>query len=299
MKGVKRKKNIATQELPGHNYPAGFAYVYMPADVDREAYIRNCFNTNTVSITNENGQYLHRVPVDKVSMQFVEFPESTEELGSPVLVQNIKPNNTVVITSVFSASGDVEFSEEHQYKFRKQQDDRYGEVLINGKRGQVQVNCEGDSEGGEYYESVTNDNKTAKKYVKVDGDYTVENDGKIQFNSTKTIKFRIFDPEVNEKETIFEYNKSEGFRYKDEFENEIIIEQGQITINSQTINHNKGSEAMVLGNTLKSIIDEILSTLTSTQVITSIGNQPLLTAAQFNSIQSKTQQFLSQLSKLE
>ncbi len=72
----------------------------------------------------------------------------------------------------------------------------------------------------------------------------------------------------------------------------------QVDIKSPLINHNSGAEPMVLGDTLLAKLSSLLDLLANETVVTSIGLQPLVNAAQYSALKDELEEFLSTKSKL-
>lgn len=268
---MRKKKSIGTQEAPGRRYNSGFAYIYLPTDVDREKYIQNCFRTKTVTIIDENGQVQNRIPIDKEKLNYINFPDSLNELGSPILWQNIKPYNSIVITNVFEFGDEFKFQDEQELILNREKGENVAEISLNGGEGRGVFSFFGSDRGGELEISVKNQEKTGKLKVEVFGDYENYVDGNINTELTNQIKFRIFDPEVDDKETTFKYKKGEGFSYVDEFENEWTVNKDYfrwkhnkgktIELNDKISLGSKGgsAEAGTLGDTC----DQVLTNITT------------------------------------
>lgn len=128
---------------------------------------------------------------------------------------------------------------------------------------------------------------------------------------------------VAEDKAEFKYKKGDGFSYKDEFDNEVVCKNGEIDLTSKkivekadTINHNNGGEPMVLGNTLKDLLDQLCSQVSdictaASRLMVTCGmpgspSSPPANAARFiaaqsqvNAIKGQLQQILSQKSNLD
>lgn len=171
------------------------------------------------------------------------------------------------------------------------------DLVVTDEDGEEQMHASYETENGFLYEDEF-DNKVACA------------DGEVTLN-------------VAEDKAEFKYKKGDGFSYKDEFDNEVICKNGEINLTSKkivekadTINHNNGGEPMVLGNTLKDLLDQLCSqvsnicTAASTLIVTcgmpGSPSSPPTNAAQFiaaqsqvNAIKGRLQQILSQKSNLD
>ena len=86
---------------------------------------------------------------------------------------------------------------------------------------------------------------------------------------------------------------------KDEFKNEITVKEGEVDIVSKKINLGKGKEKVVLGDTLKGLLDDTLDAISQISTVTAIGVQPITNIASFQALKSKTSSILSKLSNTD
>ena len=99
------------------------------------------------------------------------------------------------------------------------------------------------------------------------------------------------------REYIFDKDKAE---ITDQFGNKAIFNEENIQFLTQKFNCGNGAEPMVLGNTLKGVLEELIQAITAITVPTpnGVSGTPLNTA-QFSSIKSKLSTILSQLSNTD
>lgn len=171
------------------------------------------------------------------------------------------------------------------------------DLVVTDEDGKEQMHASYETENGFLYEDEFDNKVTCA-------------DGEVTLN-------------VAEDKAEFKYKKGKGFSYKDEFDNEVVCKNGEIDLTSKkivekadTINHNNGGEPMVLGNTLKDLLDQLCSqvsdicTAASTLMVTcgmpGSPSSPPANAAQFiaaqsqvNVIKGRLQQILSQKSNLD
>ena len=115
-------------------------------------------------------------------------------------------------------------------------------------------------------------------------------------NQKATLKVK----EKGEEKMSLSYELGVGLNYKDEFENEVVAKDGEVDIISKKINHNSGKEPMVLGNTLASLLDEMLKAIQAITVISPVGaTSTPVNAASFAAIQAKLDTIKSKISNLE
>lgn len=298
----------------------------------------------------------HGVNVSVQVMQDIRFPESNEEneYGSAVIW--IKDENSQMPVIIATLRDQDEFLPLETNQFRLKRcilDKRAIEVFLDAKTASMFVNITGDNEdSGDFNLKVTSENKNSVINVYSDCDINVTSEKNVKIKSADNIQLAIVKEattqtkitckvdegkssviqkkidlvvtdEDGEEQMHASYETENGFSYKDEFDNEVICKDGEIDLTSKkivekadTINHNDGSEPMVLGNTLKDLLDQLCSqvsdicTAASTLMVTcgmpGSPSSPPTNAAQFISAQSqvnvikgKLQQILSQKSNLD
>ena len=88
--------------------------------------------------------------------------------------------------------------------------------------------------------------------------------------------------------------------YKDGFSNEAIFNENNIQFKCKKFNVGNGNEHMVLGDTLKGLLEQLIGAINSITVPTPHGPSGTpLNSAQFNSIKSQLGKILSQLSNTD
>ena len=103
-----------------------------------------------------------------------------------------------------------------------------------------------------------------------------------------------------EQKTTLRYKVGEGLEYKDEFDNEIAVKDGEVTIVSKKINHNEGKEPMVLGDSLADFLGKFIDTCMKLTVVTPAGTSSVpVNVADFAQLKTEFDKFKSQKSNLE
>jgi hypothetical protein len=60
-----------------------YGYIILPSDVDRTTFIEQCYRWERVSILIERGAgVIHECYITRSALKEIEFPDSTEKLGS-------------------------------------------------------------------------------------------------------------------------------------------------------------------------------------------------------------------------
>jgi len=99
------------------------------------------------------------------------------------------------------------------------------------------------------------------------------------------------------REYLFDEEKA---HYTDKFNNEAIFNKDNIQFKCKKFNVGNGNEHMVLGDTLKGLLEQLIGAINSLTVPTPHGPSGTpLNSAQFNSIKSQLSKILSQLSNTD
>lgn len=292
---------MVTTDYIGDRHSAGVGYVIIPSDVDREQYIRYCFNTCSLSISLENGGALHNVQCIKQVFNDIDFPIDSKTMGSMVFwVDNPLHNHPTIIGTIPKVDQDIDLSEK-QSSFSKTSGNGTSEILLDSKQPSVTINCDSLTEaGGDII--IVSKNKALKSKIKINssGEITLSSQN-FDINTSNQFKVKIADPFKDDNVTTIIYKKGEGLNYSDEFGNEIQVLDGKVNINSDNINigGDDAKQPILLGDDTGDLIDKILEILSRTQTTTLIGPQPLLTAAEFAGLRAKVELIKSTKHRIE
>lgn len=302
------------QMLPKGNRPTmGVGYVIIPSNVEREEFVDVCYKTNTLSILTEGSMVFHNVLVDVDAMQSVEFPEEESPYGTPVIWASLNTGQVFVV-GVLIKKGQISKSQDEK-SMRIIRADEKGSVSMNfdGVRHQIDLNVN-SIDGASRLNIVATDPKGESLIdFKVGGNFQLFVSNTISFYTNKKFEIVIFDEEVKEERTKFLYVFQEGFTYEDEFGNKLLINK-----DFMRIQHNSGktfeinesaislgsetssAEKAVLGDTLKSILDELFDEIAKLTVNTPLGPSTVpINIAAFQQIKAKLETILSKLVSLD
>lgn len=242
--------------------PIGIWYITVPSGEDRAEYIKNCYNTSTVSIINMGNELLHKVPIGKSAIGYIEFPEDGDSVGSPVLCVVEPYHKQPLVVEVFNSGSDYNAGVEYEKKITRSDGASIAEVSVQGEKGVINFSVDSEeSDGGIVNINVTNAEEQGKLNVNVNGNIAiVQTNGSTIMESSDSISFIVRDKDVK---NIISYQKGIGFSYKDEFDNEVIINKENIQMLSQLINLGDGSEKAALGETLQSKLEQIIDQISA------------------------------------
>lgn len=275
--------NLGTRLPEGEMYASGIAYVVIPPDLDRTKYIAECFRTSTVSVYSEHNGWVNRARVPKSALNFIEFPLKADEFGSPVSFTIDPVDNSTIIGSVFINANQVSDLEENQFKFKREFNGNFVEIVGSSNGKYLSFNVSADK-GGEIKLNVQSKDQSAKVNIDVEGS--------VEINSAHDTILK-----QNRSLTLATVNK------EDETKSSVLHQTDEATkINSQSIDHytdsfrlNDGKEPYVLGNIFRKLFDEFIDEIAKTTVSTAIGQMPILNASQVAAFKEKTNTILSEV----
>jgi len=253
-------------------------YIFIPQDVDREKYIANCLNTNTVSVINENGQTFHKIPIGKNSINFISFPQNTNQTGSPVLMTNVKPFNRLIIVDVFDSSDQFENREENEFLVTKSNGDNTAQLSLKGKDGRGSLTIRGvRKKSGTFKIFISNSEKNALLDIFVNGDCVVKTNSDIKLEASANIEVnKMLEGEVNSsfklEEDLITVKSLNVIVESDSVE----LKSEAIVLSSDDIKASSGDESGVLGDSLEALMDDLITQVSNITVTTLLGPQPII-----------------------
>ncbi len=132
--------------------------VCIPFDVDREVYIKNCFLTGTVCLTNENAEVQADVKIGKFALQLIDFPEDSTSQGSEVACATAPYSGQLYVIDVFYTASQYGAQKENQFHLYKTNGLGNAGILIDGN-GNIILTVDGDEDNGVVTLNVTNQNR--------------------------------------------------------------------------------------------------------------------------------------------
>lgn len=279
---------------------AGVGFVVVPAEVDRTQYIKDCYRTNTLTINGGSGYgYFSGVHADINVMQCIKFPTDETNRGTAVVWVKDAISQLPVIVGVLRRQNEYYALDENQFKLKRGTDSTNVEVFVDGVTADLNVTVVGDKDQPANVNlKLTSEN--ADSVLSVYCDNKVEITGSKSIELTTNEKFLAKVTEQGEEKMSASYEIGKGFNYVDEFDNEIVAKKNEVDIVSKKINHNKGKEPMVLGDTLADILDEMLKAIQAITVVSPVGaTSTPVNVAQFIAIQAKLSTIKSRISNLD
>lgn len=270
-----RGKSVGTQSIPGTFKEAiTIGYITVPAEEDRDSYISTCFGTGRVSIMTENAEIIHKVPIGINSLNVVKFPKERGKIGSPVLITYNKVFSQHFVTDVFNSNDEFQPISENDFILTRKVDDEEVSVVGKGNKGSLFLTA-----SKEAHISIGKKTKKGKLDLQVHGDATVGVQGKLlKIITDNEAQIEVSHPNTKDK-TI------------------VTIKKDTIQIVSPKIILGKGEEPLVLGDTLKSVLEDLINAIGKITVPTAMGPSGVpINAPQFQKISKSLNKILSKLS---
>lgn len=261
----------------GEQWSAGVAYVALPSDVERAAYIRDCYVNNCLCLWSENSGFLNRVPVSDDILNFIEFPLEIKQFGSAVVFVTEPIHQQPIIVARLNKTDKVGELRENQFKFKRTLLNNIVEVSGSAESGSLNLIVHSEK-GGEVNISLSNLDNNGKIKLSVAGDVSLEASKKIEITQGELFSVKTIG---EEKESTLQQDE-QGHKFSGE---KFIIGDEK--------------EAMVLGNQLSSILKELITQIAAITVTTIAGPSPILNMVQINLIKEKVDQILSTQGFLE
>ena len=294
---------------------SGIGYVVIPEGCNTAEYIQSCYRNSSISISGGYGcTYMHNVRVTIDALNNIKFPTSGE-FGSPVVWIRDSFTNRAVVIGVLTAGGKSNLTGIFQQRIYQEVAEQIAEIFLDAMNSRVVItalgnnnvpaevvikassgNAEGDAIKLVSKDIIEAEGKRLKVLLTDNFDILI-NDGEKDIISIKG------NPELFELKDQFgnyiNFNE-ESVELKDQFENSVLMNEENVKISTEKFNVGEGSEQMVLGNTLLSLLEQLLDAISSLTVVTPHGPSGTpLNAAQFTQIKSKLKTMLSNLSNTD
>lgn len=166
---------VQTSGIGNRRNSVGTCYIVIPAGVDRESYVTNCYRNGRVSVLFEDGSFMPNIPIGLSILKDVDFPLEIKQLGSQLIYNTMPLHNQPIIVDRILKDDESNDLVENQFKLEKHTDS--GSVSISGiaKDGNLFINVDGKAgDGGKIYVNAGNDNSTGGVIVNLKGDLQAE-----------------------------------------------------------------------------------------------------------------------------
>lgn len=280
----------------------GVGYIVVPKGIGIADYISRCYRERLVSMKMGVGySNIHNVKITDEALAHIKFPEDDETLGSPVVWIREGFYNRPVIIGVLTKPKDSAQTTQGQQRIYQETAEQIAEVFLDALNNQLQISLLGSSKlpGHIIIRSQGNSDDTLE----------LETDGTLQQSA------RVYDLKVGEEfnltfsdglKDLFTFTvDKEKFYIKDQFGNQVQLDQYGTLWRSKAVNvrGTEGDDAlepMVLGDTLVSVLSDLIDAIMNLKVTTPHGISGVpVNLTDFSTVRDKLGDILSKISKLE
>ena len=277
---------------------SGIGYVVIPDNDTRDEYINNCYYSCTVTIDGGYGySYIENVPIPLELLQQIKFPLKEDEVGSRVFWVRENTFNRPVIVGILNNLYEPNGMVAGQNRYVQEIDGNVVEIFMDANTAEMNFKVTGSKNNPSKINVISNTNE--------DSEINVTSSGKVKISAKNLIveafKDAVFTLKKNDSKELLKIESNDTqLKITDQFDNEVTLKDGEIDVVSDKINHNGGNEPMVLGNTLKESLSNLIDAILSMTMVTPTGaSSTPMNAAQFIQIKSQLNNILSQKSNLE
>ena len=277
---------------------SGIGYVVIPDNDTRDEYINNCYYSCTVTIDGGYGySYIENVPIPLELLQQIKFPLKEDEVGSRVFWVRENTFNRPVIVGILNNLYEPNGMAAGQNRYVQEINGNVVEIFMDANTAEMNIKVTGSKNNPSKINVISNTNE--------DSEINVTSSGKVKISAKNLIveafKDAVFTLKKNDSKELLKIESNDTqLKITDQFDNKVTLKDGEIDVVSDKINHNGGNEPMVLGNTLKESLSNLIDAILSMTMVTPTGaSSTPMNAAQFIQIKSQLNNILSQKSNLE
>ena len=277
---------------------SGIGYVVIPDNDTRDEYIDNCYYSCTVTIDGGYGySYIENVPIPLELLQQIKFPLKEDEVGSRVFWVRENTFNRPVIVGILNNLYEPNGMVAGQNRYVQEINGNVVEIFMDANTAEMNIKVTGSKNNSSKINVISNTNE--------DSEINVTSSGKVKISAKNLIveafKDAVFTLKKNDSKELLKIESNDTqLKITDQFDNEVTLKDGEVDVVSDKINHNGGNEPMVLGNTLKESLSNLIDAILSMTMVTPTGaSSTPMNAAQFIQIKSQLNNILSQKSNLE
>ena len=303
---------------------SGVGFVVVPNDDKREDYINDCYRTMSVTINGGFGYgYISNVKILGNVLQQIKFPLKSTERGTPVFWVRENFTNRPIIVGVIPEGNYTNLLTEGQGRYVQQVGERVVEIFEDATNGVLNISVVSDSEHPANVR-IKASSGTTESVLEVESDGIVRVSGN-QVESVARQDFKMVLKNAVDDELVTITGDKKKVEYIDQFKTNVRLSKESVDVNTEIdvnveakdsainvtskeinlktdnkLNLDSGKEPMVLGDTLKGILNDILKAIQTMTVMTPTGPSSVpINVADFASIQAKLQTILSKKSNLD
>ena len=265
--------NIGQIPFGDEKWACGIAYVTIPSDVDRGTFIYESIRKGTITIKTEDGGIFRNCPVSKNVFNYLSWPQRYQDNGTPVFYVTEPKHQQPVVIGALNFNDEIVDHNENEFRISRERLNSLVQIIGNSENGDLLFMVQGDERSNLNIRLSHPDNKSELS-IDIDGVYDIKATKNIETSSQTNITNRVGESE----------------------DDASVIDQTSSEVNVRVPKFilNDGEEAMVLGNMWKDFMDSFIDEIASSTVTTSLGQMPLLNAAQITRFKTRTEEILSE-----
>lgn len=205
------RRSTGTAGLPGAlPYSVGVGYVVIPYGVDRADFIKTCYQTETICLRTEGGDFFKNVPVSVDQMDSIIFPaEVGLATGSVIVFAVVPKHNAPVVVAVLGLKDTVgKLIEEGQIKLNKVVGENSVDIDMRTADG-AQVNISASGAASKMSFKLTSPGEDSVFEIMTKGEVNVYGSKLLRLFSGEEVRLELVDDKL-EPIAHISYNKGTG-----------------------------------------------------------------------------------------
>jgi hypothetical protein len=323
-KRVYRERTVSKNIVPGHDRPInGFGYTIIPGGIARDDYIKQVYQTSYVMLITSDREVLRDVKVPSHLIDDLTFPEEEGKYGQLISWGAIKDYNQLILTGIYTKPGEF-----HPYLENisvKRFPSRGHEVLVSAdgnapsytvsvrdnERGDGSIIIKAHSESGvssitlgangvgaiEFDDTLfTVINKRLQVDIGQNIQLAIDSESGATYTDGYGNALTIIDGEISVVDALNNSISLKEGEMKINSDSVNIIDK-QLVINGETVTIAEGTEPLVLGQQLVTLLTNLInqiSILTVTCSSPGSPSSPPINGPVISQLSSQLQQLLSQ-----
>lgn len=261
------------------------AVVIIPVNEERDVFVARCMSRGIAYLYSDNHGFIPNARIGRSCMGNIQFPNTSSEFGSEVIISRIHGSEEYVVTDVLPDRNSPSNFKEGQSSLgtpdacfiadsKAKVISSFAKKAVHTRVGQDssdEINCEGEVK------------RTSRKHsiLVTDGfHFEILTKSKVR----KTISIT-----------------EDTVSFKDTYGNEALIDSNGIIkiVADKSLEFGKANETAVLGKELVSLINDIISEISAITVTTAIGVMPIMNKVQVEALKKKVDKILSKYIKIQ
>ena len=278
---------------------SGVGYIVIPRGVNTAEYVQRCYRNHSVSISGGyDSTYMHGVKITEAALNKIKFPENDDGLGSPVVWLRDSFTNRAIVIGTLKTAGESNMVQGSQQRLVQETAQSVVEMFLDALNCTINISAQGNENIPAVINLKASSGTDAGDVVNIISKDRINADGRhIKVNLTEDFELTINN---GEEDIIHIVGNEEELHITDHFKNEAIFNEENVQILTTKFNIGTGKEQMVLGNTLISLLSQLIDAILNMTVLTHVGPSGTpVNAAAFSEIKGKLEEALSKLSNTD